>query len=364
MYKEIPAFEAAGDTGILFRAQDGLNKVAHFNTHIPEKLASLIKTIEDDPDPNHAYLYDRALGAGEVYGPNNNGDYFERHELKGHHHTFEKEANLYRHHKSKGPKIGDVLASAYNEPLDTVDLIIRAPIEQIANDLTSFENNQRLIQTSMGAKVKNDICSICGNKARTRAHYCHHLRGMMLRTMPDGRLVYARNPEPKFVDISIVVIHADPASAVLRKIAHDHKAAGYKQSSMVKKDINNTEDRDVLRPEVIEATNHLDRGDALQTLHYATGGPLRPDEFQAVLRKDASLLRYDIIPYVGFKRMSKMAMRGAPLFDLVEIISQVDRLPVDERAQYKMASFLSPEEYHFYMTYRNSLGDFSKDFLR
>jgi len=362
MYKEIPAFEDAGDTGVLFRPQDGLNKVAHFNTHIPEKLASLIKEIEADPDPDYAYLYDRALGAGEVYGPNNNGDYFERGELKDHHHTFEKEAALYRHHKNKGPNIGDVMASAYNEPLDTVDLIIRAPIEKIARDLSAFENNQKLIQTSMGAKVKHDVCSICGNKARTRAHYCHHLRGMMLRTMPDGRLVYAKNPEPRFVDISIVVIHADPASAMLRKIAH--KTASEKYSSMTKRDINNTEQRDVLRPEFVEATNHLDRGDALQTLHYATGGPLRPDEFQAVLRKDASLLRHDIIPYVGFKKMEKMAMRGRPLFDLVEVISNINGLPVDEKAQYKMASFLSPEEYHFYMTYRNSIGDFSKDFLR
>ena len=358
IYKEIPS-HADEASLITFRAEEGINKVASFQTHIPPKLASLITEIQRNPDPNHAYLYDRALGAGEIYGCNNNGDWFGKDDLIRCHHTFEKNAKLYRHHQNKDPRnaIGDVLASDYNDKLDTVDLIIRAPIEKIASDLDAFENRGKLIQTSMGAKVPFDECSECGNKARTRAQYCHHLRFQMKRLMPSGRQVFARNPNPNFVDISMVVIRAAPESAILRKIA------SLKSATMKKVDVGSGigASRGAINPHLIEATTHLKPADALVTMHEAKG-VLRPDEFQAILRKDASLIRPEIIPLVPYKPMQKRAMSGHVIEALVDPFQHVPNI-IKTAAKRVTCDFLTREEMDMYLTYRASMGNFTTEFF-
>lgn len=361
--KRIPPHSES--SSVVFSSEEGINKVASFNPHIPEKLALKIAEIQENPDPNYLYLYDRALGAGEVYGCNNNGDWFGREELKKHHETFEKNAKWYRHHQNKDPEksIGDVLASAYNEPLDAVDLILRAPIEKVAAEIKTLDSGDRLIQTSMGAKVPYDECSYCGNKAKTRAHYCSHLRFMMKKVMPNGRQVYAKNPSPNFIDISSVIIRAAPESVVLRKIA-SLQGLDLKSAQMKKDDVgSNIESRGVVNPHVIEATNHLSRGDALMTLHEAKG-VLRPDEFQAIMRKDASYLRPDIIPCVKFKVMEKRAFQGDVLETLVQPLKNVPDEPLEKQARLYYSDFLTKEENEAYLYYRNSIGSFTGEFLR
>ncbi len=365
MYKRFDSF-GEHNTNFIDVTQGGLQKLASLETHIPDKLASLINQIEHNPDPNYAYLYDRALGAGEVYGPNNNGDWFGRDELKAHHHTFVKHAHLFRHHQNKDPRnaVGDVLASEYNEPLDVVDLIVRAPREKIASDLEKFASGG-MIQTSMGAKVKYDVCSICGKQSKTRLAYCPHLRSMMLKVLPDGRQVFARNPRPRFVDISIVLIAADPASTVLRKVA-SLKERGIlgKIADLKKEDVGgNLEGRAVLRPEIIDATNGLSRGEALHTLHDAKG-ILRPDEFKAVLNKDASFIRSDVIPYVNYQMTKESRLSGHSLWKLARAIETIPGVPLTKEAKLSPANFLTNDEKYAYLQYRNSLGEFSKVFLR
>ena len=357
MDKTIPGLK---DASIIFDANEGLNKVASLGTFIPPKLAHHIQEIERNPDPSCVYLYDRALGAGEYYGANNNGDWFGEEMLKRDHETFEKSAHLYRHHQNKDPRnsIGDVVASAYNEPLHTVDLIIKAPLEKVAADISKFDAGKQ-IQTSMGAKVPYDVCSTCGNRAKTRAQYCKHLRFQMLKVLPDGRQVFAKNEKGTFVDISIVLIHADPASVVLRKIASLNKSA-----NMKKRDIgDNIEERDVLNPHVVEAMDHMDRGDVLATLH-AKQGILRPDEFQAILRKDAGCIRHGIIPYVTFSDVPKQAMAGRINYDLVNAFSEVPDMPLMKNASYQHADFLTRDEKRAYLTYRKAAGEFSRMFVR
>lgn len=354
MYKTIPSFE---EGGILFKAEHGLNKVASYEEHIPTKLAQVMQQIKENPDPNYAYLYDRAMGAGEVYGPNNNGDWFGREELIRNHHTFEKNAKLYRHHQNKDPKnsIGDVIASAYNEPLDVVDLIIRAPIGNIAKDLDAFESGKRQIQTSMGAKVPYDICSICGNQAKTRSQYCSDLRFKMLQTLRDGRRVCAKNPRPNFVDISIVLIHADNASIVLKKIA------SLKSATIKKNDIGSNVQRGVINQDVIEAASCLDVADAIHTLHESYG-PLRPDEFKAVLKKDAGYIQRDIVPYVTFEKVPELSLSGHCHEKLASAFKSIETVPVNSSAIEKRAD-LTRDEKIAYLQYRKSKG-FSKDFIK
>ena len=88
---------------------------------------------------------------------------------------------------------------------------------------------------SHNCKVKYDRCSICGNKAATRAKYCIHLRDYMkqivtreqadrwsretgLYILP-GTQVFAYNDYPRFFDLSRVHIGADRTSYMLGKAA-------------------------------------------------------------------------------------------------------------------------------------------------
>jgi len=69
-------------------------------------------------------------------------------------------------------------------------------------------------------KVPFDICSICGNKAPSRAYYCEHLKYYIGRIHPEsGKMAYAINTMPKFFDISQVLIGADRIAKTLMKVA-------------------------------------------------------------------------------------------------------------------------------------------------
>ena len=325
-----------------FSVGGALQKVAS-QQYIPPSLDRAIREIQAAPDPSKVYLYDRALGAGEIYGPNNNGDWFGSEELRRHHDSFVKSAKLYRHHKNKGPHIGDVLASAYNERLDTVDLIISAPIDKLASDIARLDGGS-VLATSMGAKLRYDICSYCGNRASRRSLYCSCLKYNILKIYPDGRQVFAINPNPKFVDISLVVIPAAPESVVLRKIAsfsYLKKQALFEQ----------TTERGVINPIIIEKTSNIHRADLLRTLHQVKGA-LRPDEFQAVLRKDASLIRTDMVPYVGFQRVSDKNIGGRIIDKLAGAISNIPNIMLDTTAKQQNASFLDFNEKIAYLQYR------------
>jgi hypothetical protein len=65
------------------------------------------------------------------------------------------------------------------------------------------------LETEDGSYIANGII----------VHNCDHLKYHMNEVYPDGRKVYAINPEAKFFDISFVVIPADPTAGVMRKLA-------------------------------------------------------------------------------------------------------------------------------------------------
>ena len=376
MYKESPVGSVAeyGKKAeiIDFEKRGGLEKFASTKSYIPSDLEIVMRDIQQSPDPDLTYLYDRALGAGQIYGPNNNGDWFGKDDLINRHGTFVNHAYMFRHHQNKDPKnkIGDIFASAYNEKLDTVDLILAAPTENIKKDLKKLEKDH-VLATSMGAKVKHDVCSICGKKSRRRMEYCSHLRNNMLKEYPDGRQVYAENPNPKFVDLSIVTIPADPGSAVLTKIAsmsggkesmnrEMRKHAGFSGNRNIKVG----EDRDVIRPEVITATNNLSRGDALSTLH-SSYGELRPDEFMAVMEKDASMLRPDIIPVVHREVCDGGRVDGQVMHKLAFHLEKIDGVPLQKKASVQTSDdFMSKEAKMYYLKYRKSFPANSNKFLR
>jgi len=334
---------------------DEIQKLA-FRTHVPERLLDAMRDIKAAPDPRMSYWYDRAMGAGETYGPNNNGDFFSRQDLINRHHTFETVAKLYRHHKSKGPAIGDVVAAAYNYKIDTVDLIIRAPVEQLKGEIERFGRGAK-VSTSMGAKVPFDVCSICGHRARRRAHYCSHLKRHMLKEL-DGRLTYAENPHPTFNDISIVVVGAEPTSMFIDKVA------SWKSATIQKTEVSMEPppSRGVVKPDVVRVLGGaMPAEDALATLHYAYG-PLRPDEFTAVMRKDASLIRRDVTFFASPVRSSAFVDMGRVHSKYAMLLKEAGTDPCP--AKMRFADFMTSEEAELYSVYRRATGTMPGEFLR
>ncbi|CAL9984756.1 hypothetical protein VPHD69_0270 [Vibrio phage D69] len=168
------------------------------------------------------YLHINAMGAGEYYGSNRNGDYFPEDNLIQWHKTFETSpAHVFRHHVNKDPSIaiGKVIYSYYNPRMHRVELIAEVDKELGRAEYEAISRGE-FPMTSMACNTPYDVCSICNNRAHNRAEYCSHLTTQLNQTMPDGRRVMSLNVGPlKFFDISIVIRPADITSSVLQKVA-------------------------------------------------------------------------------------------------------------------------------------------------
>ena len=177
------------------------------------------------PKQGKTYILVLAMGASEFYGPNRNGDAFRESELKKTYKTFESDAHVYKSHINKDPlkSYGSVLKAFYNEAMHRVELVLEIDNNK-APDIVDKINSGETVAVSMGCKIKFDVCSICGNEAPTRAQYCSHLRNELNKIYPDGRIVCADNPNPKFFDISIVWRPADKTGYMLKKVASSSPA--------------------------------------------------------------------------------------------------------------------------------------------
>lgn len=188
------------------------------------------------PLKDHSLIHLIGLGASERTGQNRNGDGFKRALLQREHDTFRTKGALYRDHNSKVPweqRDGDVVKTAYNDDMDRVELLVAARHDKCADWLSDIEKGKR-VDFSMGFDCKYDVCTICGNKAKTRKDYCDCVkRGAkapfgMGRVLDDGRKCGVDNPEGHFNDISKVGTGADMIAQHLRKVAHlnDGEALG------------------------------------------------------------------------------------------------------------------------------------------
>lgn len=228
---------------------DGLTKIIRFDERFPTtgeptvqvvsaksmagiKLASeagdYIRNVQ--PVPGKTIVLVLAMSAGETFGPNRNGDAFAEREIPGlikedetlpkHYKSFETDAHVFRHHINKDPakSIGRVLKAFYNWDMHRVELLLELDNEK-ASDLVAKINAGEYLAVSMGAKIREDRCNICGNAAPTRASYCDHAKYEMNRIYPDGRQSFVWNPSPKLFDISFVVRPADRIGFMMKKVA-------------------------------------------------------------------------------------------------------------------------------------------------
>ena len=192
---------------------------ASFHSEIKDYISNCTKI------PGKTQLLLTALGAGEYYGSNVNGDYFpaERLSYEGPefgYKTFETHAHVFKHHINKDPNksYGTVALSVWNDKMKRVELIVLID-DSKAPDIVERIENGEYPEVSMGCRVPYDVCSICGNKAKTRKDYCDHLRYYMNKIPPGySKIAYAINTMPRFFDISFVLIGADRIAKVMAKI--------------------------------------------------------------------------------------------------------------------------------------------------
>lgn len=208
------------------------NEFAKHASFCPPEIAAFCADLK--PVEGKTYLHLNALGAGETWGSNVNGDYFPKVALthKGASHgykTFELFANVYQHHVNKDPAkaMGRVKIAAYNPVMERVELIVEVDNSKGSGLIEKVASGE-YPDWSMGCKVPYDTCSDCGNKAKKVVEYCEHLKTAMNKIAENGHRTYAVNDFPKFFDISEVVIGADKTAKTLRKVAG---AAGRSMSS-------------------------------------------------------------------------------------------------------------------------------------
>jgi hypothetical protein len=185
-----------------------------------------------------------ALGAEEYFGFNRNGDGFKEAVCQKYHPTFVKYARWYRDHqnKDKSKGRGIIKASAYNGTMRRIELLVALNGTKEAADrnggLVADEELEKLargedIPVSMACRVSHDVCSSCGNKAKSRAEYCGPemckyggCRDNLAKTFDDGYTLGVFNDDPAYFDISKVFRPADRIAYTLgmAKAAADYQA--------------------------------------------------------------------------------------------------------------------------------------------
>lgn len=156
---ELPGIDKHGQalTQAIFptRGRGGLVKSAGA---LHPQVAEYIRSVK--PNPRFLWVLSNALGAGEYWGSNVNGDYFGEQALlhKGNqygHETFYN-AGIYQHHKNKNidHSLGVVALVVYNEIMHRVELILKLDREKAAqegaSDLILQLDSGKNPPTSMG----------------------------------------------------------------------------------------------------------------------------------------------------------------------------------------------------------------------
>lgn len=263
----VPLFNRATDSA--------LEKVA--GAHLLPEVVRYIDALR--PSPNSVYSLVNALGAGEYYGSNINGDYFPESALLHRPDDWSGNALLdkvkakdwpygyptfyyahpYAHHRNKDATraFGEVELAVWNGNMRRVELVTRVDKDKCLQfggaQVWDKLKAGMFPDVSMGCKVPFDTCSICldwkafraaqetFDKGRhkhpgeavlefhkkkkirglsiTRKDYCEHALKQMNRILPNGKKVFVYNDYPRFFDISFVFIGADRTAKTMMKIA-------------------------------------------------------------------------------------------------------------------------------------------------
>jgi hypothetical protein len=278
-----------GRGGRLLKEATSLHKIA--STSSPA--LDYIKNVA--PEPGKTVVLVIGLGDHETYGANRNGDGFPSRPVKGkidpdevltkHYQSYDK-AHVFEHHVNNDPAkaIGRVKKAFWNPAMRRVELVedfdnAKAPhlLEKIANGEYGAK--------SMGCRIKYDVCTNCGNKAKTRADYCDHLKYAMSRVDPNSGIQNAAlNPSPDFFDSSWVIRPADRTGFMMKKVAkaypYELKLGGYEFAELVTDlqqkaaDLGKAADIEkIMQGEPALSVSNLDKNDASLVEKYIKSKP-------------------------------------------------------------------------------------------
>lgn len=204
----------------------GIEKTAQEKkTEVTQELMDFIKGLKPDKD-KEIYVHVIAMGDSQAWGSNSNHDEFPFEELVPKdtmsygHKTF-LNAGIFCHHQNRDPakSLGNIVVSIFNPIMHRVELIKRVDRKQCREKDTHNIYDRlldgELINTSMGTRVSHDECSLCHNKAKNKDQYCHHIKNMLGKIMPNGLRITMINRKPIFFDDSFVGNPAfKPASVI------------------------------------------------------------------------------------------------------------------------------------------------------
>jgi hypothetical protein len=187
-----------------------------------------------DLKPGEDLIHMIAVGSGEAYGNNRNGDRFLEDVCIKQHPTFVKYAKFYRdHHNNRPPhpSYGLVKFSTFNDRAKRIELLValnrtKEAAERnkglVADKELEKLNKMSDIAVSMSCTLPFDVCSSCGHKSASVKEYCDEkscerggLKDNITKVCSDGHILCADNPNAKFFDISHVFRPADRIAWVL-----------------------------------------------------------------------------------------------------------------------------------------------------
>jgi hypothetical protein len=190
--------------------------------------SDLAKAISEvKPIAGKTIIHVIALGDEERYGANRNGDAFSRKDNVTAHKTFKDIGTVFKHHKHNDPSlsVGDVLATSHNDLMDRIELLLALDNKKCEKEVNAL-NSGKDVPLSMGSSQEYDICSVCGHKAPEAKDHCEHVKNNLGEVLKDGSVVYMKNPNPKYFDISLVWKPADRIAYTLKKVASASRVIG------------------------------------------------------------------------------------------------------------------------------------------
>lgn len=117
------------------------------------------------PEKGKTYIHLLALGDGDTYGCNRNGDYFSKEANQKYHSTFVTKAKFFRHHQNKDtdPSYGEVKLSEYNPKMHRVELVVALDNNKAQEELDILEKK--------GEFPVSMACFLAGTPVRTPCGY-------------------------------------------------------------------------------------------------------------------------------------------------------------------------------------------------
>ncbi len=229
--KGIPKIIRADSQDRLVAEVGRLSQVFESRLHIKQASGSPLFHPEElrnyAPPPGHFLAHMITMGAYERYGENRNHDAWPHAELLRKHATFETHAKNYREHRntSDALALGVIKAARYCPVLQRGEVLMWSDIKKAEPEFVKAAAGEELAG-SMAARVKHDICGVCGFISENPRSRCNCIRSNAGRYYPEKR-AYAImfNVDPTFKDYSYVGRPADRIAHYLNYMFHAKAAS-------------------------------------------------------------------------------------------------------------------------------------------